>query len=238
MPKKRRTQPTPLHSRDIEVLATDDRAFDVKVVQSALAFFNGWAEARNGGVIPTRDIVESAYSWLPPVLAIRARNAGIQPGNVKWAGDSSMELVNAFTVVFMLLCSNLDFGRNSAGAVTDDGRRFSASEWFDRCLSPLPIYSRFKFDGTGVRRIDVPCITTVQRALAYAIAALLEDRWRVRDRVRRCPYDRHGMHFFLDYRIDNDGRLSAGEPMKYCCQAHANAHRQQLWRTARKESAK
>jgi hypothetical protein len=229
---------TTLQSREFDAPVTDARTFDVRLVTSALAFFNEWEASRGKPKVPLREIVDHAYGWLPPVLVERARLAGVDIANVEWEEIGTpnfhrmVTLIDATLAMFTLLCSHLALGRNPTGIFQVNDEKFSSAEWFTRCLAPLQIYSRFVFDGIVVRTVDVPLITNVQRAVAYAIAVILENRWHVRDRIRRCPYDRRGPHFFLDYRMKG-GRFLAGEPMKYCRAEHANAHRQQLWREAK-----
>lgn len=213
-------------------LVDDDRAFDVKIVEGALTFFNEWNAVSPGHPIPLKRIVDAAFGWLPGVLAERARYAGISSDNVKWdeKADTAGQLSDVHTVLFFLLCSRLDLGRNVSGTVGVEGKRHDAAEWLDKRLSSLPIYSRYRFDGKQVTQPSVPLITSAQKAVAHALAVILKDRWHIRERVRRCPYERKGMHFFLDYRIDKAGRLASGQRKEFCCKAHAGAVGQQRWR--------
>lgn len=234
--------------KEFEALVADDRAFDVKVVRSALQFVN---ERPVGPVEETVDeyakLAEDVFGWVAPVLEVRAQRAEVDPSNVRWSGFKVDAGALAVAHLIGMVADQrkiqmrdgtklkLDVVRTAKDSrMSVRGKSLSVQDWFENVLAGLPIYSRFVFDDGKVERREVALITTVPRALAYALAVLLADTWGLRERIRSCPYRRHGAHFFLDYRTDAEGRLLSGEPMKYCCPAHSNAHRQQLWRDARK----
>lgn len=226
---------------EIEALVDDDRAFDIRVVRGALDFINRGPTARMEGAYP--ELAREVFGWIPGVLERRAVGAGIPQDSVKWTSFAVNDAARAITFLLMLVFTpSVGFKRPDIAANPDNstitafGKQQTGREWFDEVLSTLPIYSRFVTEGTTVRRREVALINSVPRALAYALAVLLEGRWQLRGRVRACPYTRHGVHFFLDHRTDKKGRLLPGEPQKYCCPAHSNAHRQQLWRDAQRET--
>jgi hypothetical protein len=232
MPSATHKPSTALPKRELAALIHEARAFDVRLVTSALVYFNEWNVVRDSPEVPVPGIVELAYAWLPLVLRERAKLADVPVSNVCWKPGTYQELGDAYVAAsFLLRPSRVDRGRNPEAKIGFNGRLLTAAEWFTRCLAPLRIYSRFVFDGSTLRKTEVPLINNVMSAVAYAIAVVLDNRWQVRDRIRRCPYDRRGEHFFLDYRTDDKGRFLAGEQMKYCCPAHANAHRQLMYRS-------
>ena len=232
--------------REREALVRDDRAFDVKVIRSALEFINRSPDARAAGDYPS--LTAEVFGWIPEVLAARAKLAGIAATNVTWTSYEVDDGARAVTFLLMLAVDRREMKMKDGRVLHMDilaqpdtsrigafGAKLTAREWFERALVALPIYSRFVFDGPALRRAEVALITNVQRVLAYALAVLLQDRWEIRDRLRCCPYTRRGIHFFLDYRTDDQGRFLPGEPMKYCCPKHSNAHRQQRWRDEPKD---
>src|SRR5688572_29248041 len=121
MASKAITRPTSLHSVEFDSLITDARTFDVRLVTSALEFFNEWEASRGKSKVPLREIVEDVYRWLPQVLIERARLAGVNIATVEWEdiGIPTFRrmgtLIDSTIAMFTLLCSHLALGRNPKG---------------------------------------------------------------------------------------------------------------------------
>lgn len=242
MSSKRHKPPTALLKAELERLAGDNCAFDLRVIRSALEYCN---EQLASGKPPYDQALPAEratkiFEWLPPVLEARAIRAPIDPSYVKWSrGGSDEDAAIAGRLLQYLVGPTV---LRAANAWAYDWVHFSvlgkegrAKDWLNRALMSLPIYGRYRLDGDVAHFVTVPLLKNVSRALVYAIAIVLEDRWGTRGRIRVCPYRRHGAHFFLDYRTDDEGRLLGGQPQEYCCRAHSNAHRQQVWRERQKE---
>ncbi|MCC7200944.1 MAG: hypothetical protein IT483_15660 [Gammaproteobacteria bacterium] len=204
------------------------RTFDVEVVRSAVTFWNVWAAGPPpGAVLPLRKIVDQAFGWLPAVLSARA--TAIEVEAPTWRGDAAQELVAAHCVMFRLLLGNVQHGFPAGTKIKTSTQQREDERWLDHWLAPLPIHTRLRYRDGQVVRLELPLLTTVQRCVAYAIGLVLENRWELSGRIRRCPFERHGLHFFLDYRLDDAGHFLPGE-QEYCCPDHSNAHRQQRFR--------
>lgn len=114
-------------------------------------------------------------------------------------------------------------------------------EWLDNQLGQLWIADHYRLTAQGIERVNVPCLNSVSRCVAYVIALLMENRWGLAARVKACPYrpDRtKGFHVFLDFRFREDGNLMDGRAMKYCCKAHENADAQRRHRQAKARNQK
>lgn len=209
-------------------LDTDPRSFDVRVVAAVLDFVNhhNHTATFSAGKIALNARGGHVFGWMPDALAARARAAGIQEDLTHWRGDTPAEEMLAFVYLSLWL-------GKSYGGFNWFGRQVTAEQWIDTLLAPLPIYTRMRFIAGKVQRVEVPLLTTIQRCAAYAMAVVLEDRWDIRNRIRRCPFSRPGEHFFLDYRLDRAGNFMPGA-QEYCCPAHSNAHRQQRFRDEQK----
>lgn len=94
-------------------------------------------------------------------------------------------------------------------------------------LRALPIYTRLVWDGSSIKAVSVPCLTSVQRVVAYAMALLWADKHGFRDRVRACQYLFHPKEGSLahHYFLADDWR------QKFCSPAHQNAQGQRNFRS-------
>lgn len=216
-------------------LVEDERAFDAAVIRGALGLYN----ALHSDAAPQSQtlgaIVTDSLGWLPDVLAARAKAAGIDPANVHWASkESGMDVMDAAAVLLYTVGA---FGDREAKtmfqlAPTQTGRKRPSPEaWMDSILRALPIYTRLVWDAGTVRTVSVPCLTSVQRTVAYAMALLWADKHGFRERVRPCQLliDPKPGSLAHHYFLADDLR------QKCCCPAHTNTLKQRVHRRNQSE---
>jgi len=220
-----------------DLLVRDDRAFDAEMVRGAVVFYNlthaGPREVMEG--IATRAMVDQAFAWVPEVIAERARRAQVDVANVKWRAPTDRELFNSKLAVFTLLGPLRGLAQQFRFEL--GSRRLSSSEWLDEVLSSLPIYSRFRFEDERITEASVPLLRGLSECVAYAIAVVRLDRRKpkISERIRECPYtDPHfgeyqSNHYFLDFRVGEDGRLETNR-LRFCCPAHNNRYKSRMHR--------
>jgi hypothetical protein len=248
--------PRPTHKRDpVERLADDDRTFEIECVRSSLEFHNRVIEFGNqvwGGLLrpldsdeyyksspapgpkdaPVSDICKSAseaFAWLPEVLKRRAARARIPASNV----PRTIAPVNEYFTD--RLCAELEaliMLLQGAHVRHQDIR--DLSEHIDVLLDGVAIYQRLRFIEGKPTPVNLPILRDAGNCLGYVMMVLVQNRWGLIGRVRECRYvTRPGKdqpHLFLDYRIDNNGRLKRGTPLEFCRPEHANRFRQREWR--------
>jgi len=215
-----------------EDAAQDERAFDVKLVRSTLA----WHAAKNNAV----DVVRAGreLEWIRTALKRRAETAGVV-AMIRAAGeqsywtspDESAQVRAAFAFALFM-----------GGGMHRRALNASQESWLEKILSETPVYGRLRL-GSGMS--TVPWVNTIERATAYVMETLIEDRYSLARSIRLCPFTGRGVpapHLFLDYRLDEHGNFQRGQAQRFCCPAHANAYgqsrtraRARAARTARKK---
>jgi hypothetical protein len=106
--------------------------------------------------------------------------------------------------------------------------------WVEGILATTPVYGRLLL-GSGMSA--VPWVNSIERATAYVMQVLIENRHELASSLLLCPFTGRGVpapHFFLDYRLDDQGNFKRGEPQRFCNPAHPNAYGQRKLRAARK----
>jgi len=112
-----------------------------------------------------------------------------------------------------------------------------ARDWLDDVLKNIHVTSRYALRGREIVSVSVPRLTSVDSCLVYALAVVLTDRHEFRGRVRKCGYKTASCpHFFLD--AGSFGEKLPGAPRRFCCDAHANRHRQAQHRQRQKDKHK
>jgi hypothetical protein len=218
---------------------SDSRAFDVRVVNSVIDFYNAVPmPPEDGQKIDLQALAAARFDWLPVELKKRADALGIQIP--KWEGDSERDLLIAWGITGALLYGHVGHGFPDHAILSKFmfGKVMTLEEFLEKALSPLPIHVRYRFVESQIHRVELPLLTTVQRCVAYMIALVMENRWLLGGRFRRCPFERPGRHFFLDYRLTPDGDGFLPGEQEYCCPEHSNAHRQQRYRERSKTRAR
>lgn len=209
-----------------EKLARDDREFDAQIVRSALDFYNSFhAHPTIATGQPYSEIVERVFAWVPPVMELRAKGAGVDPANVRWRNTETGRDISAASTVLLF---NVGAFKGGDSIEFANGRRITTEQWLNEVFAALPIYSRFNIEKGEIRLASVPCLTGVQQCIAYALALIKLNRHGFGELVRRCEFltdERPGSlahHYFL-----------ADDPRRqFCSPAHGNAHRQREWRRA------
>jgi hypothetical protein len=232
-------------------LIRDDRAFDAEVIRSAVVYSNllvAGPVLRDDQGQPTRDVppelVKQIFGWIPDVLSERARLAGVPARSVAWREPDDTEHRNAGAIALTLIGPLRLVAR--AATFKIEGRALTFAEWMDQALGQLPIYTRYRYLGNHrVRTTSVPLLTGVSACMAYAVASILLDRWKVGfwGRIRECPYVRplrdgdgglvrQQNHWFLDFRLGR-GRELEKNRQRFCCAEHGNRYKQQRHRETR-----
>jgi hypothetical protein len=216
---------------DADAAEAAERAFDVRVVQSAVEFTNEIVFGDNPeGSTPGREQMckraVSAFSWLDSALAARAIEIEM-PEELKRKGWSWPTPRPRYAD-----CARIARQFRIAARVLSGVDRIEMPMMdviIDSQLSELPIYTRYRYlDGRAIRQ-SVPILNSLERSMLYATALLAEDRWGMRHEVRDCPHVPRGevqSHMFLDVaRVITEGAKKP-KPKTYCCPAHATALRQ------------
>jgi hypothetical protein len=208
-------------------LVGDERAFDVRVVESVLEYINALRDETS-----TEIEAQKSFAWIPNVLRQRAALFGIDEKLSKFVVLSAADASHSKALVA--------WGFVEASLYRSPGGFKSSPQldWVNGVLSTLQICQRYRIKHGRVEKVSVPMISTPYRCVAYAIAAIIEDRHYIGKRVRLCPYTKKGeaQHLFLDYRLDDEGKLLRGQPQEFCCPKHAGAYRQRQYREKQEES--
>ncbi|MCP5359895.1 MAG: hypothetical protein R3E75_08200 [Steroidobacteraceae bacterium] len=216
-----------LSEKQIARLAADAKAFDEQVVLGVVEFYNAIGPNHPGGNegVDVAAISERAFGWVPPVMEHMAQRDGINPSVVKWnrAEDVGAQLKAHLAVAAFVRGGWLFNPFRAAMILKLDGQ--AHMDWLNRVLGALPVYGRYHWTGRDVRFTSLPCLTSVQSCVAYAVALIRLDRHGLGARVRACGFvadenKLNGQHLFMA----DDLR------QKFCCPAHNNAQRQREFR--------
>jgi hypothetical protein len=199
--------------------AGEERAFDVKLVKSTLA----WHGANDNVIDMKRSRRELA--WIGSALKQRAAAAGVAPmvrsaGEKYWIPPEESEQGQAAFYLALFLGNGMHL---------DEQRRV----FMEHVLRETPVYARLRLEG-GISTL--PWVNNVVRVTAYVIHLLIDNRHGVSDAIRLCPFTGRGFarpHLFLDYRIDEQGHRQRGQIQRFCCLAHGNAYAQRKHRADR-----
>jgi hypothetical protein len=207
---------------EISDLVGDERAFDVRVVESVLEYINALRDQSS-----TEIEAQNSFAWIPDVLRRRAVLFGIDEKLSKFAVTPAADPSHSKSLFAW------SFIEVSLYRSPGEFKSSPQLQWVNGVLSKLQICQRYRIKSGRVERVSMPMIGTADRCVAYAIAAIIENRYAIGERVRLCPYvrkDDQSKHLFLDYRLDEDGKLSRGQPQSFCCSKHAGAYRQRQYR--------
>jgi hypothetical protein len=125
-----------------------------------------------------------------------------------------------------------------AGPVPRESRK-DFYEYIDQALASVAIYQRLRFLEGQPTLVNLPVLRDAGNCVGYAMMVLVQNRWGLLGRVRKCRYvarpGKDESHLFLDYRLDDDGGLKRGTPLEFCKPEHANRFRQREWRRRQAE---
>lgn len=181
------------------------------------------------------DIGDAAkiFAWVPDIICRRAEASGKPKNAYVLAAPKSSDACN--TLAMML---RIAIGDMQPGAAPSPDAHEANEEWLEKRLAGLERSERYVRTADGWEWRKVPVLLSVEHCLLYAIAILHQDSWKLRERVRLCPYRARRdspthfepEHWFLDFEVDEHAALKLGPPQQFCTGKHGNAFRQREWR--------
>lgn len=218
------------------------RSFDVRLLASALEYLTRGGHTPDEADLAT--VAREEFRWVAEEIRRLGETARLPPKETVLDLDTASVSECAIAEQMLGYFFNLWFGRRWNAGLSGTPElvphqpgapiRFDAGrQWLDEQLARVFVIERFRVEASGVRRVVVPCLNTLSRCAAYAVALMMENRWGVSDRVRICrfvPDPGQGFHIFLDYKLDANGMLKVGRAREFCGPHHANAYRQRKFR--------
>jgi hypothetical protein len=214
------------------LLATDDRAFDAKLVKSALDFLGRFYLVYEEMDLP---LAGEMFAWVPEVITSRAGSVGIKVAPRPLKLPASAGACNTLATVMRIAIGDIQARDDES---MDAHTREAKEEWLGKKFSGMqrtqvPIYRQSKWDWA-----TIPVLRTVEDCVIYALFILHENTWGFRERVHMCPYRERADteshierdHWFLDFEVDERGALKLGAAKAFCTVSHGNAYRQREWR--------
>jgi hypothetical protein len=224
----------------IRRLAGDDRLLRAELVSSVLGVFNDtYLRQPLGSVSHLFQVAGPApLAWVAAVNEFKARVGHFPRSELTiWQspehpGNNVLKAIQLFAQFFQGLVPDpargtvLDVIKASGVPRRIRERRV---QWLNSMLDQLNAWTKLRFVRGQIIETDLIQLNTVERCVAYTIALLIQNRDRLRDRIRVCPFTGREIanpHYFLDFRIESDGKMARGGPPIYCSPRHSNAARQ------------
>jgi hypothetical protein len=242
----------------LQKLASDDRLFCAELVGCVLKVHNEVNLRRPYHSLATREWAAEAETagraldWVPQVNRMRVRAGGFQESEQTiWErpGHNGNNVIKAMArVLEFFMTIDPDPSRPiftaadflSPKAEWDDfwhrpNTKHTFARWINEQLAQFNEWTKLQLQNGAIISTSLVQLNTVERCVAYALALLIQNRHGLMERVRICPFfgrDFAKPHYFLDFRLESDGKLARGEPQTYCTPRHANADRQRRRRLA------
>jgi hypothetical protein len=195
------------------LLPVEDYDFDLRLAASVVAFVNG-QNARE------------AFSWVVEAQRLRVQRAGLASSAAEWR-DTDWEHIGASNLRWRFrFTSTAQFGTQYADPALHASPRLIAGmdELYSDQIKAVQIVTRWKLEGGSIHEYSIPRLDSVERCIAYVLGLAMLNRHGLRHAIKRClfrksPDELH--HFFMD--IPTTKR-------EFCCDQHAQTHRQRVKR--------
>jgi hypothetical protein len=233
---------------DSRVLALvhDDRLFRAELVSSVLKLFNAVYLTKSPGarnhdasaqpLAWVRDVnarraelggfpVDPRTTWTleeeDPANAIQPRRAGEPPAPIQWLAQFFHGTIpEPGRVTVRDIIENRDDSPESVQM------RTHRAQWLNSVLDATNIWTKHHFRDDAIQEVSLIQLNTVERCVAYAIMWLIQNKDGLLDRIRVCPFtgrDIASPHYWLDFRVELDGKMARGTPKIYCSKRHEGA---------------
>ena len=223
------------------VLTQNDRAFDAKIVRSALDFLGRF-------LAPTKSEAEAAveavapFEWVPYIVRLRARVGGVSskrwnlspPKPRKWMpamdqgslrlsartdDDTVAKRCNTLATIFLIALADIQTPNQGPllsgryAHADDEPRRNSKERWLRKQLRGIQIIEQPTYRNAEWGSTKTPLLRNVEACLSYALYVLQKDEWGFSARVEKCPYRKSDRPPRLTRGVVWSSRDSVSEPI-------------------------